>query len=409
VLIPLGTDRPIRRPSAVTPALVLLTIAAYVGQAYARSQGVEQDLLNRFAVQSGDGFALYRTITYAFLHGDIWHIGGNMLFLWVFGRPVEDRLGRLGFLGLYLAGSVASGLGQVWLDGNPAIGASGAVSAVTGAFLVLFPKTRIRVLWFLILITMMMAPAWFFIGLQIAWNIFASVSGSVGNVATAAHLAGYAFGFAVAFTLLVTGVLPREPYDLFSISKHAKRRREFQAAGRMADRTMVARPAARKQPKPKPLDEHSEAVAEARAAVSSALSRNAMDEAVDAYRTLIEKHSASRPAVTLARNAQYRIGTHLASKGDNQLAMRAFDDFLGAYPSDPESPQIRVLVARMCVAIGATGRARRLLAEAIETSKDDDLKALAEAELAELGGSVPVPADGDAGSQTGSDTGGDAR
>lgn len=406
VLIPLGTDRPIRRPSAVTPALILLCLAAFVYQQYAQSHGTLNDLLNRFAVGGGGELRAYQPLTYAFLHGDIWHIAGNMLFLWVFGRPVEDRLGRVGFAALYISGAVASGLGQVWLDGNPAIGASGAVSAVTGAFLVLFPKTRIRVLWFMILITMMMAPAWFFIGLQVAWNIFASVSGNAGNVATAAHLAGYAFGFAVAFALLTTGLIPREPYDLFSISKHAKRRREFRAAGQISDRSPVRRNeprskydrqvadpaadrptgrAAGRTSKPVPLDERTEAVGTDRAAVSSALSRNKMDEAVRAYRVLIEKHASSRSAVTLARNAQYRLGTHLATIGDTSLAIRAFDDFLGAYPKDPESPQIRVLLARMCASIGASGRARRLLGEAIESTNDSDLRALAESELAEIG------------------------
>jgi membrane associated rhomboid family serine protease len=386
VLIPLGTDRPIRRPSVVTPVLVVLCTAVFVVQAYAASQGQERELIERFAVIGGASFSFERTITYAFLHGGWMHIAGNMLFLWVFGRPVEDRLGKAGFAILYLSGAIVSGLGHAYFESGPAIGASGAVSAVTGAFLVLFPKTRIRVLWFMILISLMMAPAWFFIGLQIAWNIIAATTGRAGNVAVVAHLAGYAFGFAVAFALLSLGVIPREPYDLFSISKQAKRRREFQAAARAADRTMVARGPVRRAPKPQPMDERAEAVAADRAAVSAALSMGEMDEAISAYRTLVDKHASSRPAVTLPRNAQYRIATHFASGGDNAMAMRAFDDFLGAYPSDPEAPQIRVLLARLCVEIGATGRARRLLGEAIETTKDEGVRALARDELGALGG-----------------------
>jgi membrane associated rhomboid family serine protease len=83
----------------VTPTLVVLCLAAFVAAAYADSQGQERELIARFAVIGGEGFTLYRTVTYAFLHGDFLHIGGNMLFLWVFGRPVEDRLGRAGFSG----------------------------------------------------------------------------------------------------------------------------------------------------------------------------------------------------------------------------------------------------------------------------------------------------------------------
>jgi membrane associated rhomboid family serine protease len=397
VLIPLGTDRPIRRPSVVTPTLIVLCVAAFVAQRWADSHGDTGAFEARFWVIGGEGFAWYRAVSYAFLHGDFLHLAGNMLFLWVFGRPVEDRLGRAGFSGLYLAGAVAAGLGHAWLENAPAIGASGAVSAVTGAFLVLFPRTRIRVLWFMIIITLLMAPAWFFIGLQIAWNILAGVTGSAGNVAVIAHLAGYAFGFAVAFTLLASGLIAKEPCDLFSISKHAKRRQEFRAAARLADRSPrpgtapAARPASRAPAAA--LDERSEALAKDRAAVSAALSEHKMDKAVSAYRTLIERHAnrgdGDRGAVTLSRNAQYRLATHLASEGSASLAIRAFDDLLGAYPGDPEAGAIRVLLARLCAGMGATSRARRLLSEAIETARDEDVRSLARDELAALG---PGPA-----------------
>ncbi len=390
MLIPLGTDRPIRRPSVVTPTLILLCVASFVIQRWTDSRGTLDDLEARLWVIGGDGFAWYRTVTYAFLHGDFWHIAGNMLFLWVFGRPVEDRLGRIAFAAFYLAGAVASGLVHAWLESAPAIGASGAVSAVTGAFLVLFPRTRIRVLWFFILITMMMAPAWFFIGLQIAWNLLAGATGSAGRVAVFAHLGGYAFGFAVAFTLLATGVLAREPYDLFSISKQAKRRQEFRAAARMGERESVRRTlersrAAKGHRSAEPLSAEAEALASARAAVSSALSRNAMDEAVNAYRELLRAHAGERSAVTLARNAQYRLGTHLVTQGEETLAIRAFDDFLGAFPHDPEAGAIRVLLARLCAQTGAPARARRLLDELLETTDDEGLRALAREERASLG------------------------
>ena len=275
MLIPLGTDRPIRRPSVVTPTLIVLCVAAFVVQRWMDSTGDEGLFESRFWVFGGEGFAWYRTVTYAFLHGDFLHLAGNMLFLWVFGRPVEDRLGRVGFAALYLAGGVAAGLGHAWLERGPAIGASGAVSAVTGAFLVLFPRTRIRVLWFMIIISLMMAPAWFFIGLQIAWNILAGVSGTAGNVAVIAHLAGYAFGFVVAFVLLASGLIAKEPYDLFSISRQAKRRQEFRSAARLADRRGgPARPAGASRGSSAPdaaaaLDERSEALARDRAAMGT--------------------------------------------------------------------------------------------------------------------------------------------
>ena len=93
----------------------------------------------------------------------------------------------------------------------------------------------------------------------------------------------------------------------------------------------------------------------------------------------------SRDNVTLSRNAQYQLGTHLATIGDAPLTIRAFDDFLAAYSKDPESVQIRILLARFCVSIGAIERARRLLTEAIETARNESVRSLAKSELAALG------------------------
>jgi membrane associated rhomboid family serine protease len=185
------------------------------------------------------------------------HIAGNMLFLWVFGRPVEDRFGKAGFCDSVPFGGDRIGTGARLASSQaPAIGASGAVSAVTGAFLVLFPKTRIRVLWFMILISLMMAPAWFFIGLQIAWNIIAATTGRAGNVAVVAHLAGYAFGFAVAFALLSLGADPARALRPVLDLETGKRRREFRAAAaRAAPGRCPAARGVRRAPKAQPMDE----------------------------------------------------------------------------------------------------------------------------------------------------------
>jgi TolA-binding protein len=106
--------------------------------------------------------------------------------------------------------------------------------------------------------------------------------------------------------------------------------------------------------------------------VSAAISMGEMDEAISAYRTLIDKHANRRVrGGHAARNAQYRLATHLASRGRaTSLAMRAFDDFLGAYPGIQEAPAIRVLLARLCVEIGAT----RPCAEAAERGDRDDAR-----------------------------------
>ncbi|USN99265.1 MAG: rhomboid family intramembrane serine protease [Phycisphaeraceae bacterium] len=356
----------------VTPGLIVACTAVYVLQ-LALDGPEGQAFTSRFWVIGGAGFAWYRALTFNFLHGDFMHLAGNMLFLWVFGRAVEDRLGRWWFLLFYLVGGAFSGLVHAWFESAPAIGASGAISAVTGAFLVLFPRTRIKLLWFLILISVFQAPAWFFIGLQVAWNVIATTTGREGNVATLAHLAGYAYGFVIAFVLLWLKVLPREPYDLFSISRHAKRRQEFRAAARVAPRP--ARPMTKVQA------ERTEAVAHARAAVSRELSKGRPDAAVEPYRALLAEHGSTPGAATLSRNAQYQLGAHLYAKGETGLAAQAFGDFLAEYPADKEAPQIKVLLGRLLAAEGRGDEARTLLEQAVAELADEGLKAIAHDEL----------------------------
>src|SRR5690606_12656870 len=109
-----------------------------------------------------------------------------------------------------------------------------AIAAVTGAFLVLFPNCKIKILWFFILIQILMAPAWWLIGLWIAIDLFSQTFQPNNGTANAAHLGGYAFGITVALTLLWTNILSREPYDLFSIIKQKKRKRAFAAVSAAA-------------------------------------------------------------------------------------------------------------------------------------------------------------------------------
>ena len=104
--------------------------------------------------------ALWQFVSYAFLHGSFMHIFGNMYFLYIFGNNINDRLGNLGYLIFYLGGAIFSAIGHI-LAANvfgggsvavPVLGASGAVAAVTGAYLVLFPQTLITIIYWFIFI-----------------------------------------------------------------------------------------------------------------------------------------------------------------------------------------------------------------------------------------------------------------
>ncbi|MBI2855321.1 MAG: rhomboid family intramembrane serine protease [Chloroflexi bacterium] len=154
-----------------------------------------------------------------FIHGGFMHFAGNMLFLWVFGDNVEDRLGHVKYLLFYLACGVAATWAQVAIDMGsqvPNIGASGAIAGVLGAYLLLFPYSRINTLVIFYFITVVRVPALFLLGFWFLLQFFSGV-GSIGaaahttGVAYWAHIGGFVAGIlAVALYLKALGqpVLP---------------------------------------------------------------------------------------------------------------------------------------------------------------------------------------------------------
>jgi membrane associated rhomboid family serine protease len=133
-----------------------------------------------------------------FMHGDLLHLGGNMLFLWVFGDNVEHRAGRIAFIVAYLAAGLVGSLAQIMSSTDspiPTLGASGAISGVLGAYLVLFPGNRVTVFLFRFLTQV---PALVAIGMWIAFQVFAQFAAPVGEggVAYLAHIGGFAAGVA---------------------------------------------------------------------------------------------------------------------------------------------------------------------------------------------------------------------
>lgn len=146
-------------------------------------------------------------VTYMFLHGGWMHLGGNMLFLWVFGDNVEDAVGHLRFVAFYLVCGVAAGLTHAAVmtrSEAPLVGASGAVAGCMAAYLILHPRIR---LWVLVLgrIPLRISAMWA-IGAWIAWQVGNIVAGSPGNTAWWAHLGGLVAGAALIPVLRRPGV-----------------------------------------------------------------------------------------------------------------------------------------------------------------------------------------------------------
>ncbi|HKI49120.1 MAG TPA: rhomboid family intramembrane serine protease [Desulfobacteria bacterium] len=135
-----------------------------------------------------------------FLHAGFMHLAGNMLFLWIFGNNIEDVLGKIRFITFYLLCGVIAALGHVFMDTGseiPMVGASGAISGILGAYLILFPKSKVKTLVFLgILITIVRIPAAFLLIFWLVIQIYSNMASSNvgGGVAFMAHIGGFAAG-----------------------------------------------------------------------------------------------------------------------------------------------------------------------------------------------------------------------
>jgi len=152
-------------------------------------------------------------VTSMFLHGGLGHFAGNMIFLWIFGDNVEDRLGHVGYALFYLAGGIAAAAVHVMsAPGStvPTLGASGAIAAVMGAYMLLYPSSQVETLVIVfVFVRIVSVPAVVWLGL---WFLFQVLSGTAdtrgageGGVAWFAHIGGFAFGAAVVLLLGLRG------------------------------------------------------------------------------------------------------------------------------------------------------------------------------------------------------------
>ena len=228
-MIPLRDANPTRRTPVITLGLI---VACFVVFAWELGlQATSEAALNSFVTEWGvvpaellgawDAGRIVSQetatlVTSQFLHGGWLHLIGNMLYLWIFGNNIEDRLGWVLFLLFYLAGGVVAGLAQVAVDPDssvPLIGASGAIAATLGAYLVLFPGARITTLVFLgFFYQLINVPAiivlgfWFFLQLLDGIGSLGMETGA--GIAFFAHIGGFVAGAAVGWLLRVGGRTP---------------------------------------------------------------------------------------------------------------------------------------------------------------------------------------------------------
>jgi len=286
---------------------------------------------------------LWQFVSYAFLHGGFWHIFFNMFFLYLFGNNVNDKLGSIGYLCFYLAGAVFSGIGHILLNSSPAIGASGAVAAVTGAYLVLFPQTLITVIYWFIFIGTMEVPALYFIAFKMILidNVIVRYTP---NVAYDAHLAGYAFGIASLLLMLATSLIAGSNFDLWAMLKRWNRRRHYRNVVSGGYDPFAGRPGAR-QIKVKEVKktaagrQQEQKTSELRNEISSRILERNLPVAAKVYLELMEVDRKQ----LLPRQHLLDIANQLASDGKSAESARAYEQFLTHYSNYEYIEQVQLM------------------------------------------------------------------
>ena len=203
-MIPIGDENPSRIVPFINWGLIIACIATFIWQTSSGVSFFESTLFDFGIVPQKilSGEALYSLVTNIFLHGGWSHLLGNMLFLFIFGDNIEDRLGHIRYIIFYLVCGVAASI--IWMatalnSPFPAVGASGAISGVLGAYFVLYPRARIKTLMsFGYFIRVTRVPAWVMIGMWFVYQLLLAFIPMNTGVAYWAHVGGFVVGWVIA-------------------------------------------------------------------------------------------------------------------------------------------------------------------------------------------------------------------
>jgi hypothetical protein len=322
------------------------------------------------------------------------HLAGNMLFLYLFGNNVNDKMGHVGYLLFYLAGAVFSATGYLLTDDTGAlIGASGAVWAVTGAYLVLFPRANVSVVYFFILIGHIELPSWVFVLIQVARDVI-GMGVPMSQVAHVAHLSGFAFGFGVSLSLLAGHLLPRDQFDVWALIKQWNRRRQYRemvakgynpfaygpavagpAGGGMGGLASRGGPADRADGPPDP---HAQRISEMRAEISESIAHHDLPRAAELYLGL----RGLAPEQVLSRQAQLDVANQLNAQQLYAEAADAYEAFLRTYPKFEQIEQVELMLGLIYARyLQQYDRAKEYLVKAIARLHGDRELTMAKSEL----------------------------
>jgi hypothetical protein len=310
-----------------------------------------------------------------------------MFFLYLFGNNVNDKLGHVGYLCFYLAGAVFSGIGHTVFhlaSSTPTLGASGAVAAVTGAYLVLFPQTLINVLYWFFFIDTVEVPALYFIAFKMILidNVIARYTP---HVAYDAHLAGYSFGIAAVLGMLAIGLIGGSSFDLLAMIRRWNRRRQYRDAvsGSYDPFTgwIKTKQIDVKEVKNSRLGQAEEKVRELRSQISSRIAQRNLPAAAEVYLELMTLDSEQ----ILPRQHLLDIANQLASDKRAAESAHAYEQFLTHYGNYEYVEQVELMLGILyCRYLNQPEQAIKHLEAAAKKLTDPGQLKMCQDELARL-------------------------
>jgi membrane associated rhomboid family serine protease len=396
MLIPIRTETSIHRTPWVNVGLLLANVAIFL--AFDLSPTSELNEVKReYFTLNGSAPRWFQYLTYQFAHADVWHLVGNMLFLWVFGNGVNAKMRDIPYLLFYLTGGAFAGVVYAWTSPHLLIGASGAIAAVTSAYLVLFPRARVTVLYVLFFIGFVEIPAMIVILLKIIiWdNILApAFEGGQSQIAYSAHLAGYFYGLIAPTVMLLIKAIPRDQFDMLALLRRWRQRWEFRAA--LADPRAKAQAEYGRVARARPLTpveqekwaQRMDEVTALRASVAEQIRENNLASALKGYETLIGMDANQ----CLPADQQMRVAREYYDSSRYFQAAAAFERYLKNYRNDSEANEVRLLLGIIAARdLRQFETAERHLEEAIKRTTNPTRREQAERWLAEVRAQLGKP------------------
>jgi membrane associated rhomboid family serine protease len=376
MFLPIRTDSPLRSTPYMNWLLIAMNVVMFA------AQQVFPNLINSLELHPTSP-TVWGFITYQFAHANLLHIGANMLFLYIFGNNVNDKMGHVGYAAFYLAGGIMAGICYVLSEqhGTPIVGASGSIAAITGAYLILFPRSHITMVYMFIFIGKMEIQSMWIILLYFAQDLFLNSAGTDG-VAHIAHIGGTIFGSLICLGLVVTHLLPRDQFDVWALIQRWNKRRQY--------RDLVARgfnpfdysnSNAPQRSGSRLTDAALEQVQDLRERINAAISQHELSIAADLYVQMKKLDDTQ----VLSRQAQLDVATQLHHDGHFPQAAEAYESLLKAYPKLDHIEQVElalgILLSRH---VKDYERARKHLSRVVDRVHEGKSLDMAKQELALL-------------------------